>query len=91
MTRLALMLTLLVLLAAPASGVEPEECLVAAGSEPATTADYRGVNYELASAECRELFLSDPERYSQLFDALAELGAQPAEPAAHAPASLVPN
>ena len=91
MNRLALMLALLLLFASSASGVEPEECIVPTESEPVTTVVFQGVVYELASNECRELFLSDPERYSQLFDALAELGAQPAEPATPAPASLVPN
>lgn len=70
--------------------VEPEECLVPPGAAAAATVEHGGRTYELASVECRELFLSDPERYSQLFDALAELGVR-ADPEPPGEASLVPN
>jgi YHS domain-containing protein len=59
--------------------ITPEECLK--GGK--VRVEHGGKTYRLATEECREQFLSDPERYAQLYDALAELEAQPA--------SLVPS
>lgn len=91
MTRFAAALFLTSLISSPIAAVEPEECLVRPGSAAAASVEYGGTVYELGSIECRELFLSDPERYAQLFDALAELGVSPSDPAASETVSLVPN
>lgn len=81
----------LLLLPSLASAVEPEACVVPDGSTPAASVVHAGRVYELTSAECRDLFLTDPERYAQLFDALAELAARPSRPRIQEPVSLVPN
>lgn len=70
--------------------VEPESCIVRPGQKAAASATFNGKTYAFAKAECRELFLSDPERYAQLFDALAELAAAGELPAQRE-ASLVPS
>lgn len=67
--------------------VEPEQCLAA---KSAITAEYAGKTYSLASEECRQQFLGDPERYAQLYDALLELQAQ-GRKARPATPSLVPS
>lgn len=66
---------------------DPESCLVKDGR---VTVEHASKSYLLATEECRQQFLSDPERYSQLYDALLELRAaglrqQPPRP------SLVPS
>ena len=106
MTRARAAFLLLALAAASAYAIEPEACLGEAGAEPAVTVEHEGRTYAFAAAECRELFLSDPERYGQLFDALEELRSSPdtetetdrrsrslraAEGAASEPVSLVAN
>jgi YHS domain-containing protein len=80
------------LLASVQSGIEPEECLVRRGAKPAATATFNGKTYAFSKAGCREQFLADPERYAQLYDALAEMAAA-GELRAPAPreASLVPS
>lgn len=77
----------LLLLAAPLLAQEPETCRV---TRSEITAEFGGKSYAFASAACRDQFLSDPERYSQLYDALAELEAS-GKPAVSRPASLVPS
>lgn len=65
----------------------PEECIVTDG-KPAATIEHEGKTYAFRFADCRDEFLTDPERYAQLYDALLELrgaGSQPAAP------SLVPS
>jgi hypothetical protein len=52
--------------------------------------EHAGKSYAVASAECRDLFLTDPERYAQLFDALIELQEQGKNIAPPQP-SLVPS
>lgn len=54
------------------------------------TVTHAGKEFRLTSESCREQFLSDPERYAQLYDALSELAEEgvPLEPP---PASLVPS
>ena len=93
MTRARAAFLLLAIAAASAHAIEPEACLVEAGAGPAVTVEHEGRTYAFAAAECRELFLSDPERYAQLFDALAELrrSSPDTEPAPSEPVSLVPN
>lgn len=68
----------------------PETCLATADSQPSVTVTHAGKEYRLTSESCREQFLSDPERYAQLYDALSELAEEgvPLEPP---PASLVPS
>ena len=75
-----------------AAPVDPEACIPSPGQRPAVLVEHEGKSYPLTSEQCRDLFLSDPERYSQLFDALAELDPPPAEERrASENASLVPN
>ena len=90
MRRLAIALALAFCCAADAAAVEPEACLVPPGAAAVASVEYAGKIYELASIECRELFLTDPERYSQLFDALAQMGASAEAEPIEEP-SLVPN
>lgn len=91
MTRLLSALLLACVIPGRLAAIEPEECLVPPGSTAAASVEHDGSLYEFASVECRELFLSDPERYSQLFDALAELGVLPSDPRSSETVSLVPN
>ena len=74
----------------PAAFPEPEECFAASRDRVVESAAFAGKTYEFKREGCRALFESDPERYSQLFDALAELDAQgvAVEPE---PESLVPS
>jgi YHS domain-containing protein len=74
------------LLAAMAAAPSPEDCIASAN----VAVTHAGKTYRLASDACRAQFLSDPERYSQLYDALLELRASGATVAA-APASAVPS
>jgi hypothetical protein len=63
----------------------PEECL---GKEFPTT--FGGKTYTFRYEDCRDEFLKDPERFSQLYDALRELEAEGVK--VEAPkASLVPS
>ena len=64
---LVLLLIAAPLLAQPA----PEDCL----KSSRVTVTHAGKTYRLATEACRTQFLSDPERYSQLYDALLELEA----------------
>jgi len=72
------------------SAPEPEACIAKAGDRAAVVATHGGKSYRLASEACREQFLSDPERYSQLYDALLELAAE-GTPLRPATPSLVPS
>lgn len=67
----------------------PEECFVARG-KAAASVEHGGKTYKFRFADCREEFLTDPERYSQLYDALAELHAEGVK-IESAPPSLVPS
>lgn len=91
MRRPAVLLFVAAILPAALLAVEPEACLLAPGARNAIRVDYQGKTYHLASPECRELFITDPERYSQLFDALAELGPERSSPPPQGRVSLVPN
>ncbi len=63
----------------------PEECL-----GKGFTAEHEGKTYSFRYEDCRTEFLADPERYSQLYDALLEMSA--AGQKVEAPrASLVPS
>ncbi|HVR44768.1 MAG TPA: hypothetical protein VMS56_15150 [Thermoanaerobaculia bacterium] len=91
MTRFALAAFVLLTAAPDALAIDPEACLVQPGARAAVTVEHEGRSWELAAPECRELFLSDPERYAQLFEALAELGARSSRPSGSGTVSLVPN
>ena len=67
----------------------PEECVVTSG-RPAVTVEHGGKTYGFRFADCREEFLSDPERYAQLYDALLEMHAAGME-VAKPQESLVPS
>lgn len=67
----------------------PEECLVAR-EKAAVTVEHAGKTYAFRFADCRDEFLSDPERYSQLYDALLELQAE-GKAVRNTPPSLVPS
>lgn len=68
----------------------PESCIVTDGASSPVTVEHAGREYRLASALCREEFLTDPERYAQLYDALLELAAAGKRIAPATP-SLVPS
>lgn len=68
------------------AAADPEQCLAV---KSAISVTHGATTYTLASEECREQFLSDPERYAQLYDALMELRAAGAKP--KGPPSLVPS
>ena len=76
------------LVAAPAFAQDPEQCL-AKGT--AITVMHAGKTYRMASEACREQFLTDPERYAQLYDALLELEAEGTPLRARSTPSLVPS
>lgn len=78
------------LLAALLVEPQPEECIAVDRQTPAVTVVHAGKTYRLASEECKAQFLSDPERYAQLYDALLELQAAGTPIAASTP-SLVPS
>lgn len=52
-----------------------EEC-IAEAQGAAASAQYGGKTYHFKTQACKEEFLADPERFSQLYDALQELKAQ---------------
>ena len=66
----------------------PEECLAKTGG---VVVSHGEKSYRLANEACREQFLSDPERYAQLYDALRELEAEGTPLRAPATPSLVPS
>ncbi len=67
----------------------PEECLAKAKAS-AVEVTHGGKTYRMANDACRAQFLTDPERYAQLYDALIELEAE-GTPLRAAPPSLVPS
>ena len=91
MTRLLFLSLLLLRPAIAQEAPIPEECLVAQGIRAAIVVTHEGKEYRLASGSCREQFLSDPERYAQLYDALAELAAAGVTVEKPRSASLVPS
>lgn len=52
---------------------DPEHCLGSADST--ITAAHEGKSYRFRTEACRDEFLTDPERFAQLYDALIELRA----------------
>lgn len=71
------------------SAPTPEECFAGSGSA-AVTVSHQGKEYRLGTEACGEQFSSDPERYSQLYDALLALQRE-GTPIKVQPASLVPS
>lgn len=65
----------------------PEECVA---TKSAITATHGGKTYAFRHADCREEFLTDPERFAQLYDALLEMQAAGLEVAPRRE-SLVPS
>ena len=73
---------------------QPEDCVLAGPEGAAASVEYRGKTYYYRDSVCKDEFLTDPERYSQLYDALLELKAQGKtiqKPKSHDAASLVPS
>jgi YHS domain-containing protein len=89
--RLAALLLLVAPLPAAGADLRLEDCIPKAGEKPPVEVEYGGQTYALRSEECRALFESDPERYSQLYEALLELAKLGQKPPAKDSASLVPS
>lgn len=83
-------------LAAAARGDEPlrprapEDCITTSKRKAVASVEYGGKTYRFLFADCRDEFLKDPERFSQLYDAILELEAEGIESAAPQD-SLVPS
>lgn len=76
-----------------AKPLRPADCL-AVGPDAAASAEYGGKTYYFRSQACKDEFLTDPERFSQLYDALLELKAQGKplqKPKPQDDASMVPS
>lgn len=69
----------------------PETCRARSGDAGAIAIVVSDRTYHVTSEACRAQFLSDPERYAQLYDALAELEAAGETIAPPRAASLVPS
>lgn len=93
--KVILLGVLLLQSAAFAQETNIENCLSTAPD--AVRVEYGGKTYLLRDAACKALFETDPERYSQLFDALLEEGGKGStkpktpQPKASESASLVPS
>lgn len=67
------------------------ECILTGPSGAAASVEYGGKTYYFKDPACKDEFLADPERFSQLYDALLELKAEGKPvPRPPAPASAVP-
>lgn len=92
MMRSAAFVALIVVASFPSAAQDPpapEECIVTRRGS-AVVVNHEGRAYRLASEACKTEFLSDPERYAQLYDALLELEAA-GRALAPRSASLVPS
>jgi hypothetical protein len=69
----------------------PELCLAKPGDALALVVTHGGKTYRMANEACRAQFVSDPERFAQLYDALVELEAEGTPLRAPAAPSLVPS
>jgi YHS domain-containing protein len=74
-----------------ARGDSFDDCIPKPGSTPQVTVEHEGKTYGLRSEPCRVEFLSDPERYAQLYDALLELQRSGQKAPEKGPVSLVPS
>ena len=80
--------------ATPTQAPAPAQCVLPGVEGAAATAEYGGKTYYFRDAACKDEFLTDPERYSQLYDALLELQAEGKalpKPKPREEASLVPS
>ena len=77
--------------AALAQELRLEDCIPKESERPAVEVEYGGRTYGLRSEDCRALFESDPERYSQLYDALLQLAKLGQESPRKDAVSLVPS
>lgn len=72
----------------------PIDCLVSGAQDAVASAEYGGKTYYFRSQTCKVEFLTDPERFSQLYDALQELKAEGKplqKPKPNDDASMVPS
>ena len=69
----------------------PEQCLAKVGDASALPVTHAGKTYRMVSEACRAQFLSDTERFAQLYDALLELEAEGTPLRAPSAPSLVPS
>ena len=94
-TRAVLCLALLAIVPVSAGAqdaIDPTSCPTTADDASGFEVTHEGRTYYVANAACRDAFIAEPERYAQLFDALAELEAEGRAPAPQADASsLVPS
>lgn len=78
----------------PAKSLTPAQCVLPGAEDAAATVEFAGKTYYFRSAACKDEFLTDPERFSQLYDALLELQAEGKtlpQPKPRQEASLVPS
>jgi YHS domain-containing protein len=87
----ALLIALATTAAVAQNAPAPEECVAKRGDASAVVVAHDGKSYRLANDACRAEFLTDPERYAQLYDALLELEKEGTRLAAPAAPSLVPS
>ncbi len=74
------------------AGLEFETCIPGPEEKPAFVVEHAGKTYGLRTEECRVEFLTDPERYAQLYEALQELArTQGRPPDTAGSVSLVPS
>ena len=90
-TRLIALFVLFLSVSAARAATAPADCILAGPDGAAASVEFGGKTYHLRDAACKEEFLTDPERVSQLYDALLELKAEgKTVPKPPAPASAVP-
>jgi YHS domain-containing protein len=73
---------------------KPADCVLPGAEGAAASTEFGGKTYYFTNEACKDEFLTDPERYSQLYDALLELKAQGSafpKPKPRDDASLVPS
>lgn len=90
----ALQLVLVLALTTITSGeeIDPLSCRAKERDPAAIEVHHRGATYHVSNTACRDAFSAEPERFSQLFDAVAELEQQGGvAPSTDLPASLVPS
>lgn len=91
MKRLFFLVLLVISSVAGAEELDPLSCRASSGNPPAIEVTHEERRYFVTSPQCRDAFLAEPERYAQLFDALAELEAEGKAVPVEQPASLVPS
>ncbi len=66
------------------------ECILPGPKDAAASIEHEGKTYYFRDPACKDEFLTDPERFSQLYDTLLELKAEGQPVPKAAPASAVP-